>query len=117
MGNHTNNPIPKTVPTLLTNLRDVRFELSFKYPLKKSFTFAELEKRDLIDFQRFLDKIAKMTVQQVDKSFARRPDKNDSYEGKQVLHYGVTDSFRIHTILEEGRYVVIRLDPNHRVHQ
>ena len=39
-----------------------------------------------------------------------------TFDNKPVLHYGVTDAFRIHTVLEEGRYVVIRLDPNHRVH-
>jgi hypothetical protein len=69
------------------------------------------------DFQRFLDKAEKMTVQKVDKEYARPPDKNDNYCGRQVQHYKIADSFRIHTILEEGRYVVIRLDPNHKVHK
>ncbi|MCL1983655.1 MAG: hypothetical protein FWG53_11310 [Clostridiales bacterium] len=104
-------------PVLLTNRRDVRFELSFKYPLIKGYTFKELEKRNLSDFQRFFDKVARMTVQQVGESFARPPDKDDSIYSKQVLHYEITDSFRIHVILEEGRYVVVRLDPNHIVHR
>jgi len=100
----------------LTNRRDVPFEISFKYPLTKGFTFSELEKYDLNIFQKFLNKVSKMTVQQVDKTFARQPDKNDDYNGRQMLHYGISDSFRIHVILEEGRYVAIRLDPNHKTH-
>jgi len=116
MNYQKDNYAIKRKPTLLTNHRDVRFELSFKYSLLKGFTFRNLEKRNLNDFQRFLDKVAKMTVQQVDESFARRPDKTDSYFDKQVLHYEITDSFRIHVVLEEGRYVIIRLDPNHKVH-
>ena len=108
--------VPKQSPVLLTNRRDVLFELSFKYPLIKGYTFKELEKRNVNDFQRFLDKIVKMTVQQVDESFARQPDKNDNYANTQILHYEITDSFRIHVILEEGRYVVLRLDPNHKLH-
>lgn len=31
-------------------------------------------------------------------------------------HNAVSDTFRIHVIIEEGRYKVIRLDPNHKVH-
>jgi len=116
MSKLTKDTSPKQVPILLTNRNDVPFELCFKYSLAKGFTFSDLEKRNLGDFQRFLDKVAKMSVQQVDKAFARPPDKNDSYHDKQVLHYSITDSFRIHTVLEEGRYVVIRLDPNHKVH-
>jgi len=107
---------PKQIPILLTDKRDVQFELSFKYPLKKGFTFKNLEKKNLIELQRFLDKIARMTVQQVDKAFARQPDKNDTFNNKQVLHYEVAKSFRIHAVFEDGRYVVIRIDPNHRVH-
>ena len=117
MGKLTKIKSPKQMPILLTNRRDVPFELSFKYSLEKRFTFYELEKRDLNDFQRFLDKVAKMTVQQVDQSFARSSDSNDIYFGRQVQHYEVTESFRIHTVLEEGRYIVIRLDPNHKVHK
>ena len=37
--------------------------------------------------------------------------------GQQVHHYEVSQKFRIHGILEEGRFKVIRLDPNHKVHR
>ena len=57
-----------------------------------------------------------MTVSDVDKQFKRKNDKKDSFEGQQVYHYEVSKKFRIHGIIEEGRFKVIRLDPNHRVH-
>lgn len=101
---------------LLTNQRDVPFELGIKYPLEKGDTFKEMCMRDIKDFQGFLDKVSNMTVQQVDKLYARKPDGNDCYRGMQVYHYGVTDAFRIHVVLEAGYYKIIRLDPNHKVH-
>ena len=102
---------------LLTNQRDVKFVLCFKYPLEKNYTFTELERKNNKELQSFLDKVSKMTVQQVDQSFARKPDKNDTYNGLQVYHYAITDSFRIHVVNEAGHYVVIRLDPSHNVHK
>lgn len=96
--------------------REVPFELCFRYPLQKGFTFNELSKQNIKELQRFLDKVADMTVTQVDKSFARKPDSNDSFMDMQVYHYAVTEKFRIHVVNEEGYYKIIRLDPNHQVH-
>lgn len=87
------------------------------YPLEKKFTLTELEKRNNKELQGFLDKVSQMSVQQVDESFARKPDKDDTYRGLQVYHYEVTKSFRIHVVSEDGIYKIIRLDPNHRVHE
>ena len=108
---------PKKSSRLLTTQRDVGFVLCFKYPLEKKYSFTELEKQNNKEFQGFLDKVSKMTVQQVDQAFARKPDKNDTYNGLQVYHYAITDSFRIHVVNEAGHYVVIRLDPHHKVHK
>ena len=101
----------------LTNQREVPFELNFKYPLEKGYTFKEMTMQNVKEFQGFLDKVSRMTVWQVDRLYARKPDSNDSYNGKQVYHYGITDAFRIHVVLEDGYYKVIRLDPNHKVHR
>lgn len=101
---------------LLTTQRDVPFVLCFKYPLQKGYTFSELSQKNKNEFQRFLDKVAKMSVQQVNQVYGRKPDKNDTYLENRVYHYAVTETFRIHVIIEEGRYKVIRLDPNHKVH-
>jgi len=100
----------------LTDRTDAPFELCFKYPLIKGFTFRELTKQNNKELQGFLDKVAKLSANDVDRLYARKPDKNDKYNKQQVYHYAVTDSFRIHVIIEEGMYKVIRLDPNHRKH-
>lgn len=76
----------------------------------------ELSNRNLKDLQRFLDKVSRMTVDQVDRMYSRKPDNNDSYKGLQVYHYGVADDFRIHVVNEAGYYKIIRLDPNHKYH-
>lgn len=102
---------------MLTRQRDVPFELCFKYPLEKGYTFKELDKNNNKEFQNFLDKVSKMSVQQVDKLYARKPDKNDTYNGMRVYHYQVGEAFRIHVVIEEGYYKIIRLDPNHKVHK
>lgn len=101
----------------LTNQRDVSFVLCLKYPLEKNYTFTDLEKRDNKEFQKFLDKVSKMTVQQVDANYSRMPDKHDKYNDFQVYHYAVSNSFRIHVVNEAGKYVIIRLDPHHKVHK
>jgi len=107
----------KFSPINLTKKSDVPFVLSFKYALEKGYTFDKLQKQNLKDFQAFLNKVSKMTVSQVDKSFLRQPDKNDVFRNMQVYHYAVTDSFRIHVVLENSSYHILRLDPNHKIHK
>ena len=97
--------------------REVPFELCFKYPLENGYTFKELTRENVKQFQTFLDKVSKMTVTQVDRSFARKPDTNDTYNSMQVYHYEVTEVFRIHVVIEAGYYKIIRLDPKHKVHR
>lgn len=102
---------------ILTNQRDVPFELCFKYPLENGYTFKELSLQNNKELQNFLDKVSRMTVQQVDQLYARKPDTNDTYQGMQVYHYEVTKKFRMHVVMEAGYYKIIRLDPNHKVHK
>ena len=100
----------------LTTKTEVPFILSFRYPLEKGYTFKELTSKNNKEFQAFLDKVSKLSVQQVDEQYARKPDKNDSYKDMQIYHYEVIQSFRIHVVNEEGQYRIIRLDPNHKFH-
>ncbi len=97
--------------------RDVPFELCFKYPLENGYTFKELTLENVKQFQTFLNKVSQMTVTQVDRLYARKPDTNDIYNEMQVYHYEVTGSFRIHVVIEAGYYKVIRLDPRHTFHR
>lgn len=100
----------------LTSRVNVGFELCFKYPLAKGFTSRELTKQNLKVLQAFLDKVSKMTVQQVYEFFSRVPDKNDKFKDCQVLDYALSDKFRIHVVLESGNYKVLRLDTQHKFH-
>ena len=102
---------------LLTNQRHSVFTLSLKYPLLKNYTFEELEKKNLKELQSFLNKVSNMTVDQVDKLYKRKSDKHDIFMESQINHYEVTPSFRIHGIIENGQFIVLRLDPNHKVHK
>ena len=102
---------------ILTNNRDVPFELFFKDKIQKGYTFKELSNANVKEFQNFLDKVSKMTIDQVDKSYSRKPDKTDLYNGVQVYHYEVTKKFRIHVVIQQGRFMILRLDSNHRVHK
>ena len=116
MSKLTNVNSNKTYPQKLTSNINAPFILGFKYKLESGFTFKELSLDNLKEFQRFLNKIAEQTVTNVDKIYARIPDKNDLFKGKNIRHYLVTGVFRIHVILENGIYQVIRLDPKHKVH-
>ena len=102
---------------ILTNNREVPFELCFKYPLENGYSLKELTHENVIQFQTFLNKVSHMTVSQVDRAYSRKPDKNDIYKDQQVYHYAVTESFRIHVVNEAGYYKIIRFDPRHRVHR
>lgn len=99
----------------LTNKTSAKFVISFKYKLYKNYTFLELQLRDNRKLQKFLDKITNMTYQQVEDSYRRENDKNDKFRGVQVIHYGY-DDLRLHGILEDGYFVVIRIDPYHKFH-
>ncbi len=97
--------------------REVPFELCFKYPLENGYTFKELTPENIRQFQTFLNRVSGMTVTEVDKSYSRKPDKNDSFKGMQVYHYAVTEVFRLHVVIEAGYYKIIRLDPKHKIHK
>lgn len=108
----------KTVskPPKLSRKTEVPFIVSFKYPLDRKYNFTALSKSDVAAFQRFLDKVSKMTFDEVDKAFLRPTDKRDIFNESQVIHYKITDSFRVHGVIEHMRFKVLRLDPNHKVH-
>lgn len=103
-------------PIKLTNNVDVPFVICFKDKLTKGYTFEDLEKINNKELQNFLNIVSQLSVTEVDKKYRRKTDKEDKYQGQQVFHYQVSDSFRIHVINYNGSYEVIRLDPNHKVH-
>jgi len=110
---HINHP--EFIPNVLTKV-NTSFVLGFKYPLLSDYTFKEISKENIRQFQNFLNKVSKMTLQEVETAFAQKPDKNDEFKGIPVHHYKVNKSFRIHTIFEDGVHIIIRIDPNHHFH-
>ena len=100
----------------LTNRNKTNFIISFKYKLHNKFNFDKMDINNLKQFQNFLDKVSKMTFNQVDKEFLCTNDKKDTFKGIQIIHYVVNKKFRIHGIIEDGRFKVLRMDPNHDVH-
>lgn len=100
----------------LTSHTSTPFIVSFKYRLEKDYGFDSLQIKHLRQFQDFLNRVSQMTFLEVDRIYRRKPDKSDIFQGKDVIHYNAGGSFRIHGVLEEGRFKVIRLDPEHRYH-
>jgi len=100
----------------LTN-RNRPFVVCFKYHLPKDFCFTKLEKQSIKDFQSFLDKVSSMTFHDAKELYEKQPDALDVYNEMPVVHYKVTDRFRLHGVVEDGEFCVIRLDPNHKFHK
>ena len=93
------------------------FVICFHHKLDSKFTFKTLQQDKLKKFQKFLDTVADRTFLDVDSQYLRPNDKRDKYDGEQMIHYEVNDGFRIHGIIENGEFCVIRIDPNHKFHK
>lgn len=93
------------------------FRFAFHFPLQDGYRFADLQIRDLKNLQNFFDIASGLTINQMDSTYRRDADKADVYNNQQVQHYGTKNGFRIHGIYnEDGYFVVIRIDPNHKKH-
>lgn len=114
MGKLTKKDTKVSAP--LTNKLSLPFTLCFKYRLENGYTFDDMNESQIKDFQKFLNLVSEMTFQQVEKRYRRKSDSSDIYNGDQVIHYGITEVFRIHGTIENGQFVVLRLDPRHRFH-
>jgi hypothetical protein len=92
------------------------FIVSFCRKLQRGYGFTKMEKRHLKEFQSFLDKISSLSVSKVDESYKRKSDATDILDGQQVVHYEIADAFRLHGLYLDGRFEVVRIDPNHTYH-
>ena len=100
----------------LPDKRKPPFNLCFQHKLENGYTLADLSNANIKTLQRFLDKVSKLTFAEADKLYLRETDKQDIYDGVQVIHYAVTDKFRIHGVIDGEKFCVIRIDPNHKHH-
>ena len=103
-------------PNKLTTKINAPFIVSFKYSLKKGYKLKDLQLCDVQELSRFFDKVAQMDFNQVEQKYRKTSDKKDQYKCQQVIHYQYSNSGRIHGIIEEGRFKVLRIDPNHKFH-
>lgn len=101
----------------LSNRLSTPFSLCFRYKLQNGYTFSDLNIHQLREFQAFLNLTSQMTFEQVERRYRRTSDTNDTFNGDQVIHYGVGQVFRIHGIIEDAQFVVLRLDPEHKYHK
>lgn len=108
---------PGKRPERLSNHLSVPFSLCFRYRLQNGYTFAELTVHQLREWQSFLNLSSQMTFEQVERRYRRISDSRDTFNGEQVIHYGIGKVFRIHGIIEGTQFVVLRLDPNHEYHK
>lgn len=103
---------------ILTSSSNVKFKMSLERSLESGFGFNSLEKREIKEFNNFINKTVgqNLTVQQVNERFGRTPDRTDSIDGCDVYHYKISKKSRIHCYLKDGYFVICRIDPNHKVH-
>lgn len=93
------------------------FIVSFRRKLLSGYRLVDLEKRDMAQLQKFLDVASELSIQEMEKRYRHKPDRQDKFDGKYVEHYGFENGFRIHGIFFDGRFEVIRIDPNHKKHK
>ena len=112
-----------TIPEVnrLTRAKDTLFCIKIDHHLQKKYCFKSLGVKHIKAFQRFIDKACSMTYSEVDKVYLRQSDKQDKAmvgeEEFQIVHYEVDQKFRIHGIIIQGQFKLIRLDPEHKHHQ
>lgn len=103
-------------PTRLSNRLTSPFTLCFKYKLQNGYSFSDMDSSHLKELQKFLNCVVDMTFEQVERRYRRKSDKADTFSGEQVIHYGISDTFRLHGIIENGQFMVLRIDPRHKYH-
>lgn len=108
------NHIP---PQLLSDRTSIPFSVTFRHKLQNGYKFTDLKRENYKELQNFLDKVCGRPFNDVDRLYRRKSDDTDLHDGEQIIHYEVSGAFRIHGIIECGQFIVLRLDPNHKVHR
>lgn len=63
----------------LSNRLSSPVSLCFRYKLQNGYTFSDLNKHQLREFQAFLDLSSQMTFEQVEQRYRRKSDTNDTF--------------------------------------
>lgn len=92
------------------------FSITFRHKLLNGYRLSDLKRENYKELQAFLDKVCGISFDSIDKLYRKQSDTTDLYDGEQIIHYAVTKKFRIHGIIENAQFIVLRLDPNHQYH-
>ena len=103
---------------ILTSNNNAKFKISLERKLEKRYSFKDLEKREMKEFNSFIESTVgnDLTFQQVHELFGTKRDNNDKVDGMDIIHYRVNNKYRIHGYLRDSYFVLCRIDPNHNVH-
>lgn len=101
----------------LANRAHAPFSITFRHKLLNGYRLSDLKRENYKELQNFLDKVCGVPFNDVDKLYRRKSDDADLYDGEQIIHYEVTGKFRIHGVIENAQFIVLRFDPNHKVHR
>ena len=101
----------------LTERNKVNFKIYIGDNLEKKYTFEDVQQKNSHEFCRFLGKTLGKDWNYVAKNYQKKTDKTDFTEkGQQIIHLKFSRAGRIHGYLENGVFVLIRFDPNHKKH-
>lgn len=106
---------------VLTSKRYTSVKFSVKLcgeTICKRYKVNDLQKDDKIRFTNLLGQMLEMNWEDVENKYRRPDDKEDkTKEGIQICHYGKNgDSMRIHGYIDSGMLIIVKVDPNHKVH-
>lgn len=106
----------------LTENKEPKLVISFGLKLENGYDFKKLKSDSLKEFQTILNDSTQLSLDEMENRYGRDLDSDDilEYNGIkfQVLHFGKDRStFRIHGILADSYFHVIRIDPKHKFHK
>lgn len=116
-----NNKLTKKTNTskskkTLTSKNEVKFKLLFGNCIQSGYDFKAIQKVDAHKLMRFVGDVVGRDWSYVESKYGRIPDKRDSVNGHDIIHYGYSDGSRIHGYEENGVFVLVRFDPSHKFH-
>ena len=99
----------------LTDKASTIFKVSIEEKLYNNYDFTVLKnKGNMEDFQNLLYKFIGKSWDDIEKLYKRKNNKDDKYNGKQIIHFGEKDkSFRLHGVRSGEYFVLLRIDPQH----
>lgn len=102
----------------LTSYTKTPFKMSIERVFERGYCLKSLEKSHMKKLNEFIKRTVgnDLSFKEVQENYGRRPDKTDTIDGYEVVHYQVDRKFRLHGIIRDASFVICRIDPNHKFH-